>query len=154
MAQYEERLKQEEAKLKLAIYFAKEFMEELGKERALKRIEKAWAKYGADIMNSRLEGIPSEDRLKALGEWFKVQVATRPELKVVEASPTRVCIEISRCPTYEVCQKLGVVEICQKYCDSDYVSAQAIHPKVKLVRDKEIAYGAAYCNHCWVMEEE
>jgi len=153
MAEYEERVKQEEAKVKLAIYFAKEFMEELGKEKALEIIEKAWAKYGADNMKSRLEGVPAEERLKALGEWFKAQAAIRPELKVVEATSTRVCIEISRCPTYDVCQKLGVAEICRRYCDSDYPAAQAIHPKVKLVRDKEIAYGADCCNHCWVMEE-
>ena len=153
MAEYEERVKQEEAKLKLAIYFAKEFMQELGKERALEIIEKAWVKYGADNWNSRLKSVPSEERLKAMGDWFKAQAPNRPELRVIEATPSRVCVEFSRCPTYDVCQKLGVLEVCQKYCDSDYGSAQAIHPKVKLVRDKELAYGADCCNHCWVMEE-
>jgi hypothetical protein len=153
MATYEERVKQEETKLTLAIYFAKEFMGELGKEKALKIIEKAWAKYGADNLKSRLEGVPPEQRLKALGEWFKAQTQNRPELKVVEATPKRLCIELSWCATWEACKKLGVPEICQKYCDSDFPAAKAIHPKVKLVRDKELAYGASVCNHCWVMEE-
>jgi len=154
MTNYEERLKQEEAKLKLAIYFAKEFIAELGKEKALKIIEKAWAKYGNDMWNSRLEGVPQEGRFKALGEWFiKAQGENRPELKVIEVTPERVCIELSWCPTWEVCRKLGVPEICQMYCDSDYISAKTIHPKVKLVRDKELAYGADRCNHCWVLEE-
>ena len=153
MVEYKERVKQREAELELAIYFAKEFIEALGKERALEIIEKAWAEYGTESMNRRLQGVPSEERLKALGEWFKEQGATRPDLKVVEATPKRVCIEISQCPTYEVCKNQGVPEVCQRYCDSDYVSAKAIHPKVKLVRDKEIAYGADYCNHCWVMED-
>ena len=27
------------------------------------------------------------------------------------------------------------------------------HPNVKSVRDKEIAYGADYHNHCWIKEE-
>jgi predicted ArsR family transcriptional regulator len=153
MAEFAERLIQEEAKLKLAIYFARELLEEVGKEKALEIIEKAWAKYGADNMSGRLEGVPQEDRLKALGEWFKKQVKTRPELKVVEATPKKLCIELSWCPTYEICKKLGVLEICQKYCDSDYISAEAIHPKVKMVRDKALAYGADRCNHCWVMEE-
>ena len=152
MGEYEEFVKQREKELEMAIYFAKEFMEEIGKERALKIIEKAWIKFGIDRINKRLEGVPPEERLKAHGEWYKSQAATRPELKVIEISPKRVCIEMSRCATYDVCKKHGVPEICQKYCDSDYAPAQAIHPKVKLVRDKEIAYGADYCNHCWVME--
>ena len=152
MGEYEERVKQREAELELAIDLAKVLIEELGQEKALEIMEKAWIKYGTDSMHRRLEGIHSEDRLKALGEWFKEQGATRPDLKIVEATPKRVCIEISQCPTYEVCVKHGLPEICQKYCDSDYVVAKTIHPKVRLIRDKEIAYGADCCNHCWVME--
>ena len=152
MGEYEERVKRREAELELAIDLAKVLLEELGQEKALEIMEKAWIKYGTDSMNRRLEGIPSEDRLKALGEWFKEQGATRSDLKIVEATPKRVCIEISQCPTYEVYVKHGLPEICQKYCDSDYVVAKTIHPKVRLVRDKEIAYGADYCNHCWIME--
>ena len=41
---YEERLKQRKEQLELAIYFTKEFISELGKERALETIEKAWTK--------------------------------------------------------------------------------------------------------------
>jgi predicted ArsR family transcriptional regulator len=153
MTKYEERLKQREKELGLAIYFAKEFINELGRDKALKVIEKAWTKYGIDYMNQRLKGTPPEDRLKALGNWYRQQAVAREELKVVEATTKRVCIEISRCPTYDICKNQGVPEICQKYCDSDYAVARTIHPKVKLVRDKEIAHGADYCNHCWVMED-
>ena len=150
---YEERLKQRKEQLELAIYFAKEFISELGTERALETIEKAWTKYQIDNWNKRLGGIRPEAKLEALGEWFKQEAANRPELKVLEATPKRVCIEMSRCVTYDVCKNWGVPEICQKYCDSDYPVARAIHPKVRLVRDKEIAYNAEYCNHCWIMEE-
>ncbi|MFC1929743.1 L-2-amino-thiazoline-4-carboxylic acid hydrolase [Chloroflexota bacterium] len=153
MVEYEERLKQREAELELAIYFAKEFINEFGRQRALEIIEKAWTKYGINRMKQRLRGAPSEDRLKKLGEWFKEQATNRQELKVVEATPKRVCIEISRCPTYDVCKNQGVPEICQKYCDSDYAVTRTIHPKVKLLRNKEIAYGADCCNHCWIMED-
>jgi hypothetical protein len=47
---------------------------------------------------------------------------------------------------------MGIPELCQKYCDSDYGAATLINPKIKLVRDKELAYGADLCNHCWIME--
>jgi len=153
LAEYEERLKQDKDRLRLAIYFAREFMAALGKEKALAIIEKAWIKYGADNWKSRLKGVPPEDTLKVMGEWFKAQEKARPELKVVEATPKRLCIEIRKCPTYDVCQEMGVPEVCQKYCDSDYGAATLMNPKLKLVRDKELAYGADLCNHCWIMEE-
>jgi hypothetical protein len=28
-----------------------------------------------------------------------------------------------------------------------------IHPKAKLIRDKELANGADHCNHVWVLED-
>ena len=150
---YDERLEQEEAWLQLVSYFSKAIMEELGKEKALEIIFKAWSNFVTDRMNWRLQGVPPEERLKALGDYFKEQAAVRPWVKVVEATPKRLRLEVSKCLTYDVCKKHGVPEICQKYCDSDYVVARAIHPKVKLIRDKEIAYGAAICNHCYVMED-
>ena len=116
-------------------------------------IERAWVAYGSDGMRKRLEGVPENRRLEALGEWYQAQAASRPELKVIEASPNRVAIEIHACPTWEACVNLGVPELCQRYCDSDYPAAKAISSKVKLVRDKEIAKGDAYCNHSWVREE-
>ena len=151
--EYEERLKLEKERLRLAIYFAREFMEALGKEKALDIIEKAWVKYGADNWKGRLGDVPPQDTLKAIGDWFQAQEKVRPELKVVEATPKRLCIEIEKCPTYDICKEMGVPEVCQKYCDSDYGSAPLLHPKIKMVRDKELAYGADLCNHCWVMEE-
>jgi len=152
MAEYEERLKLERERLRLAVYFAREFMAALGKEKALDIMEKAWVKYGVDNWKNRLGDVPPQDTFKAMGEWFQAQAKVRPELEVVEATPKRLCIEIKKCPTYDVCREMGVPEVCQKYCDSDYGSAPLIHPKIKMVRDKELAYGADLCNHCWVME--
>ena len=152
MADYEELLKREKHNLKLAVYFAKQFIEELGKERALEIIEKAWAQYGTDNWKTKLEGVPQEEALKVMGEWFKAQAEIRSELRVVEATPKRLCIEFTKCPTFDVCKELGVPEICQKYCDSDYSVIPLMYPQIKLVRDKELAYGADCCNHCWIME--
>ena len=153
MADYEERVKLVKEQLRLAIYFAREFMDELGKEKALEIIERAWIKYGADNWKGRLAGIPPEDIIKTMGEWFKAQSEIRSELRVVEATPERLSIEFSQCPQYDVCQDMGVPEICQRYCDSDYGAAAPMHPKLKLVRDKELAHGATICNHSWIMEK-
>ena len=77
--EYEERLRQREEQLELAVYFAKEFISELGKARALEIIEKAWAKYQIDNWDKRFEGIHPEARLEALGEWYTRQAENRPE---------------------------------------------------------------------------
>ena len=153
MTGYEERLKNEKHNLKLAVYFAKQFIDEFGNDKALEAIKRAWAQYGTDNWNTKLEGVPPEKALKVMGEWFKAQAEIRSELKVVEATPKRLCIEFTKCPTYDVCKELEVPEICQMYCDSDYSVIPLMYPKIKLVRDKELAYGADRCNHCWVMEE-
>jgi hypothetical protein len=42
----------------LAIYFAKGFIEELGREKALQIIKKVWEKYWIDSINRRLEDMP------------------------------------------------------------------------------------------------
>jgi len=142
LADYEERLKLAREQLRLAIYFAKEFMDELGKEKALEIIERAWIKYGADNWKGRLAGVPPEDILKVMGEWFKAQEKVRSELKVVAATPERLSIEFTRCPQYDVCKEMGV-----------HGAATLINPKLKMIRDKELAYGADLCNHCWIMEK-
>ena len=156
MVDYEERLKQRENELEVAICFAKAIIEELGTQKAYEILKKGWIKVGIKNQNSRFEGMPldpPEGRLKALGEFFQKAAAERPEIKVIEASPTRVAIEISRCLTYDVCKAHGIPELCQLYCDSDYPVARHIHPKVKMVRDKVIAYGDNLCNHSWVIED-
>lgn len=151
MSDYEERLEEARKNLKLAVYFVKQFTEVLGREKTLEIIEKAWSQYLIDNWKSRLEGVSPEDTLKAMGEWFKAQAWSY--FKIVEATPKRLQIEYAKCPVYDACKELGVPEICQKYCDADYGAIPVMYPKIKLARDKEIAYGADRCNHCWIMEE-
>jgi hypothetical protein len=156
MDDYEQRLKQREKELEVALCFAQAAIEDLGRQKALEIIKKGWIKVGTNNQKSRFAGVPQdppEGRLEALGEFFKKAAADRSEVKVVEASPNRVAIEISRCPTYDACNAKGLPEVCQMYCDSDYVVAREIHPRLKMVRDKVIAYGDTLCNHTWVLEE-
>jgi hypothetical protein len=147
----EERTKLVKEQLRLAIYFAREFIDELDKEKAPEIIERVWIKYGADNWKDRLAGIPPEDIIKTMREWFKAQVKIRSEIRVIEATPERMSIESTQYPQYDVCKEMGVPEIYQKYCDSDYGAAALMHPKLKMARDKELAYGATTCNHSWIM---
>jgi hypothetical protein len=153
MADYKELLKLERNNLRLALYLSIQLIEEVGKERALEIIEKAWAQYGINNWKTRLEGIPPDEVLRTMALWFKAQAEFRSELRVVEATQKCLRIEFTRCLTYDVCKEMGVPEVCQKYCDSDYKVIPLMYPKIKLVRDKELAYGDDCCNHCWVIDE-
>jgi hypothetical protein len=153
MATYEEQVKQREGELDLAIYFAKALMEEVGKERALEILKKGWAESWLSGLNKALDGVPTAERFSAFGKWLTDRSAGNPWMEVLEATPKRVAIKITRCTTYDACKNKGVPEVCQAYCDSDFVSAPMIHPKAKLIRDKELANGADHCNHVWVLED-
>ena len=153
MAEYDERVKAREAEVNLAIYFAKALMNEIGKERAYDILKKGWSDAWTAGLSKALEGIPTANRFEAFGNWMKERAKTDPWLEVLEVTPERVAIKITKCPTYDACKNKGAVEVCQAYCDSDYLSAPLIHPKVKITRDKEIGYGADYCNHVWTLQD-
>ena len=153
MKTYEEQVKQRERELDLAIYFAEGLMEEVGREKAYDILKKGWSKSWLSAFNKALGEVPLAERFEAFGKWMADRSANNPWTEVVEAGPKRVAIKITRCTTYDACKNRGVPEICQAYCDSDYISASVIHPKVKLIRDKELANGADHCNHAWVLEE-
>ena len=153
MATYEEQVKQREGELDLAIYFAKAIMEDVGKERALEILKKGWAESWLSGVNKALSGVPAEERFTAFGKWIMERSAINPWMEVIEAGPKRVAIKITRCTTYDACKNKGIPEVCQAYCDSDFLSAPMIHPKAKLTRDKELANGADHCNHIWIIED-
>ncbi|MBI4297233.1 MAG: L-2-amino-thiazoline-4-carboxylic acid hydrolase [Chloroflexi bacterium] len=151
----DETFKKAEGEVRLAAYFARAFIKEVGKKKAMKVIGQAYEEYMVDEQGRRYKDVPSnpEARMEALANRFRQAAKDNPALTLKELSPKRVAIEIHRCPVHEVYTKYGIGDVCQKYCDSDYPAARAIHPKIALIRDKEIAYGAEYCNHSWVLEE-
>ena len=153
MGTYEDKVKQREGEVDLAIYFAKAIMEDVGKERALEILKKGWSESWLNDLNKTISEVPTAERFIAFGKWITDRSADNPWLEVIEAGPKRVAIKITRCTTYDACKNKGVPEVCQAYCDSDYISAPMIHPKAKLIRDKELANGADYCNHIWFLEE-
>ncbi|MBW1673788.1 MAG: L-2-amino-thiazoline-4-carboxylic acid hydrolase [Deltaproteobacteria bacterium] len=153
MATYEAQVKQREGELDLAVYFAKALIGEVGKERALEILKKGWSESWLSGLNKAIGEVPTAERFTAFRKWMMDRSASNQWLEVLEASPKRVAIKITKCTTYDACKNKGALEVCQAYCESDYLSAPMIHPHVKLIRDKELANGADYCNHVWVLEE-
>ena len=129
-------------------------IEELGKERALKIIGKAYQKFSNDTFPEPYLDIPMEKRFEKFREDLKAKAEQEAHLTIVEDSDRHIKVRFDRCPTYEVFADYGIPEVCQKYCDSDFEAFRHVHPNLKVTREHEIAYGDAYCDHCWTLEEK
>ncbi len=141
------------SKIELAIYFAKEMIKELGKEKALEIIGKAYQNYSNTTFVEPYLHIPMEKRFHAFKENLKAEAQDGNSFTVVEESDKHIKVKFHRCPTYEVYKDFGIPEVCQKYCDGDFEAFRKVHPKLRVTREHEIAYGDAYCDHCWTLEE-
>ena len=72
---------------------------------------------------------------------------------MLEVTDQRIALKLTRCPAFEAFEYLGAPELCALYCDTDFASAVAFNPKMKLIRTKTIAAGDGYCDHTFVLEE-
>jgi predicted ArsR family transcriptional regulator len=139
--------------LKLAVYFAREMMKELGKEKALEIIGKAYQNYSNDHMSEPYLDIPIEKRFPKFKENLKAEAARDKSFVIKEESARHIKVKFHRCPYYEVYRDFGIPEVCQKFCDGDFEAFRKLHPKLKVTREHEIAYGDTFCDHCWTLED-
>ncbi len=141
------------SKIQLAAYFAKEMIEELGKAKALEIIGKAYQKYSNEHLSEPYLDIPIDKRFPKFKEDLQAKAERDKHFTIVEDSNTHIKVKFNRCPYYEVYKDYGIPEVCQKYCDGDYEAFRKVHPKLRVTREHEIAYGDTYCDHCWTLEE-
>ena len=139
--------------VQLAAYFAKEMIEELGRDKALEIIGKAYQKYSNDTFPEPYIDIPLEQRFQKFKEDLKAKAEQDKHFVILEDSDVHIKVRFNRCPTYEVYSDYGIPEVCQKYCDGDFEAFRKVHPKLRVTREHEIAYAYAYCDHCWTLEE-
>jgi len=145
-------LKQAEDKWGLVSHFYREVEKEVGEKKAMEIAQRAFIAELSEGIEKDLEGFEGKERFDAWKKELQRRAELDPNIRVLEVAPDKVCIEVTRCSTEEALRKLGLIKLCQAYCDSDFESAKAIHPQVRMTRDKTIAYGDAYCNHCWVWD--
>jgi predicted ArsR family transcriptional regulator len=137
----------------LAAYFAKELIEELGRDKALEIIGRAYQKYSNDTFSEPYLNVPLEERFQRFKTALKAEAEQGRHFTVVGESDTHIQVRFHRCPYYEVYSDYGIPEVCQKYCDGDYEAFRIVHPRLRVMREHEIAYGDGFCDHCWTLEE-
>ena len=135
----------------LAVAFAKELMEELGKEKALQIIAKAFEKLQVRRAKELAEEL-GDNSLETLARYYQKRAAENENLHVLEVTDSRMATKISRCRALEAFTQLGAPEICRAYCGSDYAYVKAFNPRMKLIRTKTLADGDDCCNHIWALE--
>jgi len=140
-------------KIKLAVYFAKQMIEELGRGRALDIIGRAYQNFSKDHFSEPFLDVPMEERFPKFLESVRADAAKRDYMDVVEESDRHIKVRFDRCPYYEVYRDYGIPEVCQKYCDADFEAFRKVHPKLRVTREHEIAYGDGFCDHCWTLED-
>jgi hypothetical protein len=139
-------------KYRLVTHVYRAMTEELGQEKALEIMSKAWIQYGKGNMARRAEEL-GDNSLRALGAYYNNSRSTEVDRLVVEASEDKVALRITRCGHYDAFKELGAPEVCLKYCESDYEACKAFNPAIIMLRDKVLAEGDDHCNHTWVMEK-
>ena len=144
-----ERVRQE---IKLAVYFAREMYESLGKDRALEIIGRAYQNYSDDHMSEPYLDMPMEKRFSKFKENLKAEAERDKSFRIVEESDTHIKVKFHRCPYYEVYKEYGIPEVCEKFCDADFGAFRKVHPRLRLARTHEIPRGDSYCDHCWTLE--
>lgn len=112
-----ERVKGE---LKLAVFFAKEMIEKLGKDRALDIIGRTYQNYSKDHMPEPYLDIPMDERFPKFKENLKAEAERDKNFVVTEESDNHIKVRFHRCPYYEVYRDYGMPEVCQKFCDGDF----------------------------------
>ena len=102
---------------KMAIAIAREFVEELGEERAHAVIQRALNKMQVEILRDRAEKLGSNS-LEALAEYYHVMAAGNPNIQVLEVTDQRIALKLTRCPAFEAFEYPGAPELCAPYCDT------------------------------------
>jgi hypothetical protein len=134
------------------IVLGKELKEELGDEEAIELIKKLSAKLGIEIGEKQAQ--QSEEKgLQAFVGQFKDPNNFKSILtkEVVEDTENAFELKVTECLWAEVFREKEAGDIGFAWiCYGDHTWPQGFNPKIRMIRDKTLMQGHAYCNHRFV----
>lgn len=136
---------------RVAVAFARAFVEELGKEQAYPIIQRAFEEMQVEAARELADEL-GDNSLETLADHYRQRAAESDTLEVVEVTDRQIGLKITRCRSFEALSHLGMPELCRLYCNSDHAYIRAFNPNMRMVRTKTIASGDDYCDHTWVLE--
>ena len=132
----------------------KPLSEEIGEDNLIKFLKKQGQEKGTAWGKWQLKNSPDNSfssYIKFLDDPFLDNTLS---FEIIEKTD-KVCeIKVTRCLWAEVFNKEKAGEIGNAYaCHGDYHHCKTFNPKIKMVRDKTLTQGHAYCNHRYIFEE-
>jgi hypothetical protein len=136
------------------------FINELGKDKILEMLKKFSSELTAENWKNLAKRDGNNDFATFSNGW--VEVLKRPDLKhsltldIVEHTEKALEFKVTEClwavPFLESkepdAKEIGFSLICY----ADYAAPQAYNPKIRMIRDKTLMQGHAYCNHRYIFE--
>lgn len=133
-------------------------IEKIGKEEALKELEKYGENEGIELVQNLLKRFPVnnfDDFKKAfLGLLNAPSFQNGLKYNIVVDSDKELKLKVTKCLWSKVFNDLNKPEIgyCA-VCHADFVVAETFHPKIKLTRTKTLMQGNDQCDHTYTWEE-
>ena len=138
----------------IAVPLIKAFMEEVGREKALEIVRKVIEELAAEsgrMLAKMLDGNSLEHFAKATAVFAQGGAL---ESEIVESSPDRLVLNITRCRFSEICKEHGWEEFGYLLsCGRDYAMIKGFNPKIKLTRTQTLMEGAPFCDFRFKMTE-
>lgn len=131
------------------------FMERFGREPALEvthEVIASLARQAGKLLQTDGDG----GGLEAVQEAFALFSQARAlEFDVIEATPVKVSINVTRCKYAEMYRELGLQEFGSVLsCARDFAFMEGLNPRIQLVRTQTLMQGAAFCDFRFTVEEE
>jgi hypothetical protein len=131
--------------------------DDIGKDKFIEMLKKAASEFAAEGIKQALNRLPNNDFAT-----FVNLFVNNPQFKntftfdVVEQSNNVFEIKVTECLWAKTVRGLSQPNAAElgyaSICYPDYAVAKAFNPKLKMIRDKTLMQGDAYCNHRYIFE--
>jgi hypothetical protein len=141
------------------VHLARELERVLGREKAFEIIRKAGERYAVEWTRKQMAEkgpIKNFEDFKAfVKEEDKSQFWSHAlTLTYAEETPKKIVYRITECLWAKTFKEMNAADLGYiMICHSDFATAQAYHPKIKLKRTKTLMQGDSYCDHTYYWEE-
>ncbi|NIO38132.1 hypothetical protein GTO27_10585 [Candidatus Bathyarchaeota archaeon] len=128
-------------------------------ENVLEIMKKAHARWNIDIAEAykqRISPLTSfNDYKQAMKKAFESMQRNHIVYSIKVDSDEKLGFNVTKCIYSEVCKELNSTELGYAiFCHGDYDYAKTLHPKGRLVRNRTLMQGDAYCDHTFIWEDE
>jgi predicted ArsR family transcriptional regulator len=136
-----------EIEARIAGPMIKAFIEELGRDRAIRVVRKvieSLARKSGRELAQKIGGTSTADFAKGLEAWA---AGDSYEMEVLELNDTRYFFNITRCRYADMYRELGITDLgVVLSCGRDFKLVEDFNPQMRLIRTKTIMEGHEHCD--------